>query len=111
MPDVSGQGFFTMPQGNQQAYKYIHLGTAAGTTTITQVPSLLHAVVVNDRAASGAIVVYDSVGTSGTIIGSITFGTNTGLDPFGPWVYNAVTTNGLTVSNTANLDLTVLYLP
>lgn len=100
-----------MPAGNQQAYKYMHMGTAAGTQIVSRQPSLLHAIVVNDRAASGVVMVYDSIGTSTNVVGSITFGTNTGLDPFGPWVYNAQLGTALTISNTANLDLTVLYLP
>lgn len=105
--DVSGAVSWSTDPG---AYKATHLGTAAGTAVIYPFPAFLSHIQINTRAASGVIVIYDSNGTSTNVIGSITLGSQTFSDPV-PYIYKAATRTGLTISNTANLDLTVLALP
>lgn len=107
MPDLSAAHFVTRDPG---AYDLTHLGTAAGTTTILSTPGFLSHITFNTRAASGTVIVYDSAGTSGTVIGTISLGSQTFSDPI-PFVYKGRTNNGLTVSYTAALDLTVSSSP
>ncbi len=64
---------------------------------------------LNNRVASGTITIYDSVGTSLNVIGTIAVGTSTFADPPGLFEYNVATKNGLTVVNSANQGATVLY--
>lgn len=104
MPDLTAHTFATK---NNLLFEYTNVGTVAGTTTILNEPGILGAVVVTQRAASGQAIIYDSVGTSGTVIGTITLGTQTFSDPPAPYVFNVRTKNGLTVTNTGNLGLTV----
>lgn len=104
MPALDGQNIHTTTPG---VYDYTHIGTAAGTTVLAKEPAILHAITINRRAASGAIVAYDSNGTSGTVIGSIVLGTQTFSDPNPVYTFNVRTKNGLTVSNSGDIDLTV----
>lgn len=104
MPNLTAQKY---PTTNGLLYNYTNVGTAAGTTTISQEPCVLGAVVVTQRAASGQAIIYDSVGTSGTVVGTITLGTQTFSDPPAPFIFNIRTKNALTISNTGNLGLTV----
>lgn len=103
MPDLSANTKVTKDPG---VYDYTHMGTAAGTTTIARQSTFLSHIQVNRRAASGAIIVYDSVGTSTNVVGSIVLGTQTFSDPT-PFIYKVRTNNGLTISNTGDIDLTV----
>lgn len=101
---------------NPGVYNYVHLGTAAGTTQIggTQ-PILIGYLQINSHAL-GTIVAYDCAGTAGTattnVIGSISITSVSGSAPLGfPMFASLTTKNGLVFTNTANLDLTVAYLP
>lgn len=106
------QSYMATPSQNPQVFKYVHLGTAAGTTQIgpTQ-PILLGYMQINSHAL-GTIVVYDSTGTSANVVGSVTIQSVSGSAPLGfPMFASLATKNALCISNTANLDLTVAYLP
>jgi hypothetical protein len=59
--------------------------------------------------ASGSIVLYDSIGTSGTIIDTIALGTNITDDPPSPYVYDVRTKNGLTAVNSSNLGAVIVW--
>jgi hypothetical protein len=112
MPDLAAQGFFTQDPG---VYSYTHLGTAAGTTVIARQPAFLSHIQINQRPASGTIILYDAVSTAiaattTALIGTIILGTQTFSDPI-PFVYKVATKNGLVVNNSANIDLTVAALP
>lgn len=92
-------------------YKYNHIGTAAGTTTVVNQPALCGYVQINN-AALGTVVVYDSAGTSASVIGSVAITSTPGSAAIIPPLFRKLATKtGLTVSNTAGLDLTVAYLP
>jgi hypothetical protein len=106
MPDVTQQGFVTRDPG---AYDYTLVGTAAGTTTIRNSPCFFAGVVVPTRVASGVITIYDSVGTSAAVIGTITLGTQTFSDPPPAYKFDVATKTGLTIANSGNLGITVLY--
>lgn len=88
---------------------YKNIGTAAGTTTISSEACVLGAIVVTRRVASGVAIIYDSAGTSGTVIGTIALGTQTFSDPPPPYTFNVRTFNGLTVTNIADMGLTVSF--
>ncbi len=103
------RGFWT--NENPQSFKYTSFGTAAGTVTISNVPAILHSIVVTNRAANGTIIMYDSVGTSTAVIGTITMGTNQSADPPPPYVFDAQTITALTISNSANSHGVILSLP
>jgi len=105
MPDLSAQRNTTV---SPRVLDGTYIGTAAGTTTILSQPGYIGAITVNQRAASGAIVVFDSIGTSGTILGSIVLGTQTFSDPQS-YPFNFRTRNGLSVSNSANVGITVSF--
>lgn len=91
-------------------YKYNHIGTVAGTTTVVNQPALCGYVQINNMAL-GTIVVYDSVGTSANVIGSVAITSTPGSAPIAPLFRKLATKTGLTISNTAGLDITVGYLP
>lgn len=103
------------------AYKSWHLGTAAGTAQIANQPAFLSHIQVNQRAAAGTIVIYDCgsaalvgtgmVGTAGSLIANITFGTQTNTDNPPPYTYKVATRTGLTVCWSGNIDITVSALP
>lgn len=101
---------------NPQVFKYVHLGTAAGTTQIgPQQPILIGYVQINSHAL-GSIVLFDCAGTAGTassnLIGSTSITSVSGSAPMGFPMWASITTkSGLVITNTANLDLTVAYLP
>ncbi len=89
-------------------YDYKNCGTAAGTTTVQSFPGYLHAITMTQRAASGKIIIYDSAGTSGTVIGTITCGTQVFSDA-NTWLFDVRTLNGLTIANDANVGVTVSF--
>ncbi len=88
---------------------YRNIGTAAGTTTLLSESGYLGHVNITRRVASGVIVLYDSVGTSGNVIGTIALGTQTFSDPPPTYTFNFRTTNGLTVVNPADCGALVSY--
>lgn len=106
------QAYLATPSTNPGVYKYVHLGTAAGTTQIgPNQPILIGYVQINSHAL-GTIVAYDSTGTSTNVIGSTAITSVSGSAPLGfPLWQNLATKNALAITNTANLDITVAYLP
>lgn len=106
MADQSANGFFSKNPG---AFDYANIGTAAGTITLSNFPAFLHSVSILNPAVAGTAVLYDSVGTSGTVIGTII---NAGVGTVVPQLPmpDLRTKNGLTVTNTANMNLLVTYL-
>lgn len=105
MSDVSAQGFVTTDPG---VYDYTLIGTAIGTPSISKVPCFFRGIIFPNRVASGSVVIYDSPGTSGTVIGTIALGTQTFSDPPPLYEFNVRTKNGLSVVNSANLGAIVL---
>ncbi len=88
-------------------FDYKNIGTAAGTTTIASEPYFLHTVTITKRVASGRIIIYDSAGTSGTVVGTINCGTDTAGDAPSTYIFDVRTKNGLTVENSADLGAVV----
>ncbi|MHB9161549.1 MAG: hypothetical protein ACYC6W_11805 [Nitrosotalea sp.] len=106
------QAYMATPSTNPQVFKYVHLGTVAGTTQIGPTQPILIGYLQINSHALGTVVVYDSPGTSGTVIGSVAITSVSGSAPLGfPMFASLATKNALCVSNTINLDLTVAYLP
>jgi hypothetical protein len=106
MPDLTA---FTRDTKDPGAYDYSLVGTAAGTTTISAEPCFFQGVLIPTRVASGVITIYDSVGTSLVVIGTITLGTQTFSDPQNSYIFKVATKNALTVVNSANTGAIVLY--
>lgn len=106
MPDLTGQSFVFVDPG---AYNYTVVGTVAGTTTIQSESTFFKGIMLNNRIASGVLTIYDSIGTSLNVIGTITLGTQTFSDPPPLYEYNIATKNGLTVVNSGNQGATVLF--
>jgi hypothetical protein len=106
MPDLSAAGQVSK---QPQVFDYVRAGTVAGTLTVQSEPGFLHSVLISTRVASGVITLYDSIGTSGTVIDTITVGSQTFSDPQNAYLYDVRTKNGLTVVNTANLGAMVAY--
>lgn len=107
--NVDARGFWTNEA--PVSYKYTPFGTAAGTATLSQIPALIHSIVIFNRAASGSFILYDSAGTSSAIMGTYTIGTSTAADPPTPILIDAQTGTALTISNSANLAGLYLTLP
>lgn len=112
MPELAPQGFFSKDPG---VYDYTHLGTAAGTTVVLTTPGMLSHITINTRSATGTIVAYDAVSTAiaattTALIGTLSLGTQTNTDPAASFLYKVRVKNGLVVSNTANIDLTVVAI-
>lgn len=105
MPDLSASN----PKTTVPILDYKLVGTAAGTTTIKSEPAFFGGIVIPTRVASGVITIYDSVGTSGTAIGTITLGSQTFSDPPASYQFNVRTKNALTVVNSANQGAVVLF--
>lgn len=105
MPDVTSQGFTT---NNLKVYKSTIIGTAVGTPTILPGPGLFHGIFFPNRVASGSLVIYDSVGTSANVWGTIVLGTQTNTDPTPTYEFDARMVNGLTIVNSGNLGAIVL---
>lgn len=80
---------------------YRNIGTAAGTTTLANESAFIKGIQVTTRKASGKFILYDSAGTSTSVIGTVTMGTNTADDP--PYIpLGFRTNNGLTIANDAD---------
>lgn len=93
------------------AYKGTFIGTAAGTTTIGSIPCFLSHIQVLTRGASGALTLYDSIGTSAKVLGTYNMGTQTFNDPPDALVFKFNTTTALTIVNSANISCYVAFLP
>lgn len=106
MPALDTQGFVTRDPG---VYAGSIVGTAAATGTIQQGPTFLKGILINSRVATGTIVVYNSVGTSASVIGSIVMGTQTFGDPPPLYEFDLGLNVGLTVTNSANMGAVVIY--
>lgn len=106
MPDLSSAGQLVK---TPPVFDYVGIGTAVGTTTIQTQPGFLHSVVVGVRVASGSVILYDSVGTSGTVIGTIQLGSQTFSDAPPSYIFDVRTKNGLTAVNSANLGAVVTF--
>ena len=106
MTDLTSNMFVTSDPG---AYNYTLVGTVAGTTTIQQEPTFFQGVVIPQWTSGGVITIYDSVGTSGTVIGTITLGTAPTNNPPGLYEFKIATKNALTVVNSGNQGAVVLY--
>lgn len=96
MGDISDQGFVTRDPG---AYTSTIIGTAVGTTTVSKYPGFLKSLVITRRAASATFVLYNSDGTSTSVLGTIVLGTQTFSDPPPPYELN-LAFNKLTIANT-----------
>lgn len=106
------QAYMATPSTNPNVYKYVHLGTTAGTTQIGPTQPILIGYVQINSHALGTIIAYDSAGTSATTIGTVSITSVSGSAPMGfPLWQNIATKTALTLSYTGNLDLTVAYLP
>lgn len=110
MPDLSN-GPQTFVTRDPSAYNYTHMGTAAGTSVVLAQPGFLSHISINQRPASGTIIIADAISTAiaattTAIVGTIVLGTQTFSDG-APFVYKSRMKNGLVVSNSANIDLTV----
>ena len=106
MPDLTAAAFVT---SNSGVYYGTLLGTAAGTTTVTNGPCLLGGFNYPNRLAGSAIIIMDSVGTSANVLGTYTMGTQTFTDNPPTTFLNLVMRNGLTVVNQAGVSVLVLY--
>lgn len=96
-----------IPTTTPHVYDYTYTGTVAATTTISTYPCVLHSITISPRAASGAVTVYDSVGTSATVVASIVLGTQTFSDPPSTYILDVRTKTALTVANSGNTGVTV----
>lgn len=91
----------------QQFSYYHHIGTAGSTTgTIKAAAGFLHSVVYNTHTAGGTYAIYDSAGTSATVIGIAAPGA--ALAPLTS-IYDVKFTTGLTILSGSLCDLTVSY--
>lgn len=106
------QSYAATPTRDPGVYKYAHLGTAAGTTQVGPTQPILIGYVQINSLALGTIVAYDSTGTSTAVIGSVAITSLPGSAPVAhPLFRKLATQTALCITNTANLDLTVAYLP
>jgi hypothetical protein len=106
------QGYMATPTTNPGVYKYVHLGTAAGTQQIGPTQPILVGYVQINSHALGTIVAYDATGTSSAVIGSVAITSVSGSAPVGYPLWQTIATkNAFALSWTGNLDLTVAYLP
>lgn len=85
----------------EQRFSYSHyVGTVAG--TVKAAAGFLHAITVNTVGTS-PVTVYDSVGTSATVIGVIS-GTTENTK-----IYDVTCATGITVLGTSAIDLSISY--
>ena len=106
------QGYMATPTTSPGVFKYLHLGTAAGTQQVGPAQPILVGYVQINSHALGTIVAYDSTGTSTSVIGSVAITSVSGSAPVGyPLWQNIATKTSFALSWTGNLDLTVAYLP
>lgn len=106
MADLGGTVLST---NTPQVYDYVNTGTVAATTTVSSYPCVLHLITVTQGVASGKVIIYDSIGTSGTVIGSVVLGTQAVSNLNSTYTFDVRTKNGLTVENTGNLGAVVSF--
>ncbi len=106
MPDLTQQAFVTTDPG---AYNYTLIGTVAGTTTIQSEPVFFKGLVITKWASGQTHVIYDSIGTSGTVIGTVVMGTSPLVNPQGLIEFDIATHNALTVTNAGDQGCVVLF--
>ncbi len=100
---------FTQDPG---VYRGTYLGTAAGTATVSNLPTFVsHMQILQRAAGAGTVIWYDSVGTSASAIGTYIMGTQTNTDTPPTIMLKHNTVNALTVVNSAGVALYVAYLP
>lgn len=106
MPDVTAAAFVTR---DPTAYDYTLVGTAAGTTTIKSSPAFFKGLVITKWTSGQTHIIYDSAGTSGTVIGTVVLGTSPLVNPPGLIEFDVATKNALTVTNAGDQGCVVLY--
>ncbi len=86
---------------------YHHVGTAGSTSgTIKATAGFLHSVVYNTHTSGGTYALYDSVGTSATVMAVVAPGA--ALPPLTS-IYDVKCTTGITVVSGSACDLTFAY--
>lgn len=101
-PLISGEDQVNDVLKTENQYSYFHyLGTTTG--TVKSAGGLLHAIVVN-TTGTAATTIYDSVGTSATVIGILKAAVAEQS-----FTYNVECATGISVANTAAVDITVVY--
>lgn len=84
---------------------YNHVGTAGSTSgTVKAAAGFLHALTFGKHTAGGTYALYDSIGTSGTLISTISMDTAAV-----PTLYDVSFTTGLTVVSGSVCNLTFSY--
>jgi hypothetical protein len=88
----------------EQQFSYYHYVGTAGTVvgTVKAAAGFLHTVTVNTVGTS-PVTIYDSAGTSATVIGILTAAVDNTK------TYNVKCTTGITLSGTSAVDITVAY--
>src|SRR5688572_22885715 len=106
MPDLTPQTFVTRDPG---AYDSEIVGTAAGTAQVSKEPCFFQGILIPTQVAGGVITIYDSLGTSLTVVGTITLGTSPTNNAPPLYEFKRAMKTGLTVVNSANQGAIVLY--
>lgn len=91
------------------AYTSTLIGTAATPGTVSQFPCFFKSIIFPNRVASGSVIIYDSVGTSTNVVGTIVLGTQTNTDPPPAYEFNRAMTTALTIVPSANLGAIALW--
>ena len=105
MPDVSEQGFVTK---DPTAYTSTIIGTAAGTTTISKGPCFFKGLLLTRFYSGASYIVYDSDGTSLSVVGTVVQGTSPTNNPPGLIEFDRIM-NKLTVTNPADAGAVVVW--
>lgn len=106
MPDVTLASFVT---DDPTAYDSTIVGTAVSTATVSSEPCFFKGFLVNNRVASGSVTIYDSIGTSTNVVGTIVMGTQTFSDPPPLYEFDRVMKNALTITTSANMGIVAFY--
>lgn len=106
MPDLTAQTFVTR---DPEAYDSTLIGTVAGTTTISSEPCFFQGLLVPTFLSGAAYIIYDSIGTSANVVGTITLGTSPTNNPPPLYEFKRAMKNGLTVTNATNAGAIVLH--
>lgn len=98
---ISGEDQTNNLLRTEQRNNYYHyVGTVAGTVKTSA--GFIHAITVN-KAGTSDLTVYDSVGTSATVIGIISGSVEQTK------IYDVSTTTGITVLGTSAIDVTISW--
>lgn len=106
MPDLSTASKI---QARPPILDYANIGTAAGTAVLCKESCYLGKINITRRLASATFVLYDSNGTSTSLIGTIALGTQTFGDAPTTYDFDFRTVNGLTIVNLADSGALVSY--